>query len=191
VLLGKVVEAITKKTFAAAVQAAIIDPLQLRTASFGDWQDIQPGRAQWYSIVDFDKQDFSVAEPFVLKTTYQSYRWPSAGLFISAEDLARFVDALGSGRVLRPTTLDSYWKPITISSGASQEFGLGSWYIDNSIPGGFKLHEGGVRAAVAYGRDERLTIVVLTNLQGANPFGWIEEIRSLYAPSRATTEKGK
>ena len=180
VLLGKVVEQLTARSFAEAVRVRLFEPLRLRSAHFGDWRDVREGRAEWYSTLQ--PPTFSTVPRFLLRTEYYEYHWPAAGIFITAEDLAAFVDALGTGRVLGQSGSETYWQPASLNDGTRRGTVLGSWapWAGASPPGRVVSHEGGARAGVVYDRDARLIVVVLTNTQGSLPLRWIDDIRALY-----------
>lgn len=54
-----------------------------------------------------------------------SNRYPAGGFDASAEDLLRFVIAVGTGKVLNPKTVDEMWTAQTTSDGKRSVFGLG------------------------------------------------------------------
>lgn len=177
-LLGQIVEAATKRSFADVVSGRIFAPLKLRSAVFGDWHDITAGRAEWYST--FVPPDKFTADPYVDRTDYPTYKRPAAGMFISAEDLARFINALHRGQVLGKAGLQAYWKPVTLSNGKRDPHVLGSWAEIDPVRQ-IVVHEGGARAAVVYSRRSGLIVVVLTNTQGGRPLQWIDHIWSRYS----------
>lgn len=54
-----------------------------------------------------------------------SNRYPAGGFDASAEDLLRFVIAVGSGKVVKPDTVNDMWTAQRTSDGANTVFGLG------------------------------------------------------------------
>lgn len=62
VLLGQIVESRTGVPFAEFVQRRFFQPLELRSAVFGDYRDVQKGRAEWYSTVS-DAGVLTAAQP--------------------------------------------------------------------------------------------------------------------------------
>lgn len=182
-ILGRVIEAMTGHPFAEAAERLIFRPLELRSAAMGDWRAIRPGRAEWYST--YIPPDQFTAEPYLLRTDYPLPYRPNAGLFISAADLAAFVDALDRGRLLTPATRAALFRPVQLTSGERASLWPGAWVPDDDPDGVVHAprvlyHEGGVRAAVFYRRDPALIIVILTNTQGALPTQWIGDIAALY-----------
>jgi CubicO group peptidase (beta-lactamase class C family) len=60
-----------------------------------------------------------------LTTTTSANRYPAGGFDASAEDLLRFVIAVGSGKVIKPDTVNDMWTAQRTSDGANTVFGLG------------------------------------------------------------------
>lgn len=61
-----------------------------------------------------------------------SNRYPAGGFDASAEDLLRFVIAVGSGKVLKPETVKQMWTAQPTADGAKTVFGLG-WGVSVSV----------------------------------------------------------
>ena len=156
-LLGSIVERIAQKPFPAFLQERVFAPLGMTSTRFGDVEAIVKRRATAYN---------RGAEG--LRTSYYLFGFgnPGAGLNSSAADLAKLMLALDAGKLLTRRSLDAMWTPVMLNDGARLNYALG-WtsglYKGRNVVG----HEGGGAAWVAHFPAERLSIVILCNLNGA------------------------
>jgi len=99
-----------------------------------------------------------------------SNRYPAGGFDASAEDLLRFVIAVGSGKVLKPDTVDAMWTGQRTSDGASTVFGLG-WGVSNWKEKTKMVGMNGLELSTAsflrYLPDSGVGVAVLCNAEGA------------------------
>jgi CubicO group peptidase (beta-lactamase class C family) len=109
------------------------------------------------------------------------------GLNSNAEDLARWVIALKEHKLLKAESLTALWTPGRLGDGTlSGGFGgflngyaLGWETVTRRVHPAV-VATGGERAALFIYPDEQLSIVVLTNLAGSEPEGWVDDIAALY-----------
>ncbi len=177
-LLGRIIEKVTGAPFEEFVQARIFAPLGISTGAFVDWHDLKPGRAEWYTTMAPNGK--YTAEPHLLRTEYPRYVRPAAGLYISAADLGRFVDALTSHRLLRPESAVLVWEPATLKGGRKSDVGMGAWHVADPEDEDWTFVEGGNRSTVMLARKRGLLAVVLTNTQGAIPVTWVGDVLTPY-----------
>lgn len=177
VLLAAAVERLAGQPLAALVEATILGPLGLTATSYGDARDVVPGRGPWYSRIDFSGPQPRLAERLhAIWVPYPPLAHPCAGLNTTAIELARFVDAVASGRLLAPATCAAMWTPQQLRDGTpagpdpSSPMGLG-WIVESldgrTLVGG----SGGATVAVRHCVPDGLTVAVLTNCQGCDPDG--------------------
>jgi D-alanyl-D-alanine carboxypeptidase len=99
-----------------------------------------------------------------------SNRYPAGGFEASAGDLLRFVIAVGSGKVLKPETLNQMWTAQHTSDGVKTVFGLGwgvsDWKGKTKMVGmnGLELSTAGF---LRYLPDSGVGVVLLCNAEGA------------------------
>jgi CubicO group peptidase (beta-lactamase class C family) len=99
-----------------------------------------------------------------------SNRYPAGGFVAPAEDLLRFVIAVGSGKVLKPETVNQMWTAQPTSEGANTVFGLGwgvsSWNGKKKMVGmnGLELS---TAAFLRYLPDSGVGVVLTCNAEGA------------------------
>lgn len=133
VVLGKVIEAVTHESFEHTLQKRILSPLALHNSGVLRQRDIVDRLAPTY-LRQSSGQQFIHDIPVLIEN------WYAAGaMFSTVEDLARFADALYSGRLLNPATLDEMLTP------GLGEYGYGLWIWQQKREGGT------FRAAVRFG----------------------------------------
>lgn len=109
---------------------------------------------------------------------------PSGAFLSSVLDLAKWDAALYTDKILKPSTLSQMWAPVKLNSGTTHPYGFG-WEL-SSVAGHKLVHHGGslpgFRAQIARFVDDKLTVVVLTNGDNANPNSIALGIAALYIP---------
>ena len=111
---------------------------------------------------------------------------PSGAFLSTAEDLAKWDAALYQDRILTEATRKAMWTPATLTDGTNTRYGYG-WQID-SLAGHRRVEHGGAlagfRSSFMRFPNERLSVVVLTNLGSANPDTIAEEVAKRYLGAR-------
>jgi CubicO group peptidase (beta-lactamase class C family) len=167
VIVEALLEATTGQPIAEVFDEQIVVPLDLtNTAVMDPSTSPEPLPAQ-YALVH-DEADQAPVEPLRLfKQTLPLV--PT--LVTTATDAARFADALFSGEVLRPATLETMLDTSVMRDlpcrneafdGCPFEYGLGVFHYDI---GGRHLvgHDGGSGAIVAHDQTDGLTVAILSN----------------------------
>lgn len=172
---------------------------QLRLAgmahtAYGDAFDVIPRRAPTYRwelpgpFVD----GYSAAAPDaprVMKAVserFLPFRRASSGLNSTALDMAAWLIAIDRGRLLSPAARETMWTPVSFTSGEKGQWGMG-WEILPRGTGRAVGMTGGGRAAAFLYPEQRLGVVILTNLTGAFPEDMIDKIATLFAPGLSLT----
>ena len=97
-------------------------------------------------------------------------------------DLARWDAALYSDRILTKATKDAMWTRVRLSTGATYDYGFG-WSLD-SLDGHRRVHHGGAlpgfRAMMVRFPDDSLTVIILTNGDGARPAQIARDVARIY-----------
>lgn len=152
----------------------------MRSATFGDSYDLIAGAATVYSFFP-RKTDAAGSERRLSHWFYDMPYglWAGGGMQATAEDVARWIVALGDGRLIDAAGLRAMWTPEKLNSGADGAWSAG-WPVLETAPRRQVASLGGARAAFIVYPDERLAIVVLTNLVGANPERLIPRISEFY-----------
>lgn len=161
----------------------------MRTAVFGDSYDLVPNAASIYS--------YSRRRPLVEGDDDRLAHWiddlppglrAGGGIQTSAGQLAHWIIALTDGRLMAPASVQAMWTPEKLNSGADGRWAAG-WPVLSAAPddpqvGGI----GGGRAAFVVYPKEHLAVIVLTNLVGASPEGFIPKIAALYRSAPVVPE---
>jgi CubicO group peptidase (beta-lactamase class C family)/pimeloyl-ACP methyl ester carboxylesterase len=182
-LLAMLLERLDGRTIEVFVREEFAQPLGLTSLVFGDSRAIMPGRASWYTRIDYStgRPETVPVQPLWLE--YPSFLYTTAGLNGSALDLARFVAAVASGDLLSEASRGEMWGNAQLADGSVARMGpygvaLG-WLTDDRA--GRSVWMGGAETgAVRYFVDEDLTVAVLTNLMGAGPYGLVDGAAKAY-----------
>ena len=188
-LLGMIVEKITGKAFDDFVLDQVIKPLGLQSVTYGDSKAVVPNRGSLYSIIDwYGDRPRRAKAAYPSWITYPSFIHTAAGLNMTALDLARYADAIATGKLLKTPTLDQMWSAVKLNDGSTfrmeKTLGVGLGWLVDDIPdhravGG----TGGSSVAFRHFRDDKLTVVVMTNLQGIDPDAMADSIARMFIPS--------
>jgi CubicO group peptidase (beta-lactamase class C family) len=112
---------------------------------------------------------------------------PSGAFLSTVRDLAKWDAALDAGQLLSMQTKRQMWTPTTLNDGKAAPYGLG-WYV-NVLNGRRRVqHTGGMpgaRAGFVKYPDDRLTIIVLMNLDDVDIESILGGIASRYLPTGA------
>lgn len=191
VLLSRVIEKASGLGFEAYIQRHILDPAGMSTARFGDAWAVIPGRADLYTNLDITPDHARLlmkeGKPVVRKDGILHYGhkvWPDfmssgAGLNGSVRDLVAFERALAAGKLIKASSLAEMTRPYKMADGSDDFFGLG--FVTFPLGGEGSVSYGGGAATWRLEiPKQRLTLIVLTNLQGAQPENFIADLAALY-----------
>jgi len=114
-----------------------------------------------------------------------SYKIPGGGWLSSADDMARFETAMLNDRLVRRATRDLMWTPLKPADGSEDDYGLG-WGIGNDAGVPDVGHEGGQQGTstmIMIAPQQRVGVVVLCNLEGADVSGLATEMLKIVVAS--------
>jgi CubicO group peptidase (beta-lactamase class C family) len=159
-LLGKIVERLTKQSYVEFLKDNLFVPLGMTATQFGGTEATVIKRR---SPTSYSRESGEL-RGWLYPFTPRDY--PAAGLNSSAADLAKFMAALDTGKVLKPESLRTMWSAVQLNDGTKKPYGLG-WTVDQHKGLQVVGHEGGGAIWVAHFPTEHLSIIVLCNLNGA------------------------
>lgn len=181
VLLGRLMETVSGRPFAQFLTEGQFTPAALPAPRFGDGYDIVPGRADVY--IRQHPERGGGAESDVLNHWFDEIpvsTGAGAGLYLTADDLAKWVIALQRGRLLSsPTSLERLWQPDVLNDGKDSIWAMG-WPI---LAGTTRRALGGIgggRSTFFVYPDDGVAVIVMTNLVGANPQNLVDTIADYY-----------
>ena len=204
-LLGMIIEEVSGLGFKEFIDSQLLGPLGLSNTSFGDDREVVLGRSSMYTIFEpsldrastlrresdpGDPYGGNVVSPGAIHKAY-NYVYPrfhaGAGMNSTIEDMVRWELALASGNVLDAATLEQAATPFELTNGESGEFGLG-WIVGTN--NGHRTMEMGGGWATRYLRlpDDNLSVIVLTNLQGAEQGALAMGVASFYLADRGSQQ---
>ncbi|MRW92013.1 serine hydrolase [Duganella sp. FT80W] len=109
------------------------------------------------------------------------FRRAASGMNSSAIDMARWLLALQQNKLLNDTTLNTMWTPVAFNNGHVGQWGMG-WQILQRGSHRAVGMTGGGRAAFYLYPEDKVGIVILTNLTGSYPEDMIDKLAALYIP---------
>ncbi len=143
-VLTALLEAHYRKPYPAIARERILQPLKMRSTSWG-LDSVPAARA----AVPYTGKDGALQAAD--EDPWPHYGWGHADLQTTVGDMNRFLQALATGKLLRTATLQKLWQPQKLASGGSNFFSTG-W--DTTRSDGYTQvgHDGGtrVRARLAY-----------------------------------------
>jgi CubicO group peptidase (beta-lactamase class C family) len=117
ILLGRVVEKLSGKSFAEFLSDRILKPLDMKDTHFDPRAD-HKGLATGYT-------SFALGEPEPAKREAEGWIHAAGALYTSAEDLAKWNLGLVSGKVLKPESYKLMTAPRELSNGRIRDYGCG------------------------------------------------------------------
>jgi CubicO group peptidase (beta-lactamase class C family) len=177
--LGVLIHHVTGEFYGDFLERRIFQPLGMTTTRIISEADIVPNRAAGYHLVDGQLKNQEWVSP-TLNTT------ADGALYFSILDLAKWDAALYTEKLLKRQSLDQMWTVVKLKNGQpnSGSYGFG-WSILNKDGHRVLDHGGawqGFKTHISRYVDDKLTIVVLTNLDSAEPGRIVEDVGHLYLP---------
>lgn len=161
-LVGLVLEAATGQRFDQVIAERVMAPAGMHATSFTDL-DLDPvGLATGYQVVDGPYETWPTNIHVVPNGCM-----PDGGMITTANDLARFLDALLGGRLVSEESVRGMSTPHGTIRDGLEAYGLGlELYVEDDGRVSTIGHAGGdpgVSAMVTHHVDERANVIVLCN----------------------------
>jgi CubicO group peptidase (beta-lactamase class C family) len=183
VMLGILIHKVTGKFYGDLLREKIFGPLGMTTARIINEADIVPNRAAGYRLVEEALKNQQWVSP-VLNTT------ADGSLYLTVLDMARWDAALYTEKLLKKASLDLMWTPAKLNDGKTVPYGFG--WMFNDLRGHRVIQHGGAwqgfSTHIARYVDQKLTVIVLTNLAGAPAPEIAAGVAGLYEPGLAPVE---
>ena len=178
VLLGVLIHRVSGQFYGDLLRERVFGPLGMRSARVISEAAIVPNRADGYRLVDGKLEHQEWVSP-TLNTT------ADGSLYLTVHDLVRWVRGLDTGRVLNAADLEAAWTPVRLNDGGSYPYGFG-WMLEPIRGRPHVGHTGawqGFRTSLQRFPDAGLTVIVLANLEQANPYAISLAIAGTLDPS--------
>ena len=180
-LLAMIIRKLTGKWFGDFLKERIFDPLGMAETRVVTLSGLIPHRASGYHRFGDTFANGEFVDESILG-------YGGGGIVSTAPDMARWALAFESEKLLKRATIDLAWTPARLNDGAAAPYGLG-WGV-GSINGHRQIehsgaHVTGFTSQLSLFPEDRLAVVVLTNLAGAKPGLIARQIAGLYVPALA------
>lgn len=181
-LLGMILEKVSGKNYETVLKEQIFSPLGMANTRLNDLSVVIPHRAEGYgySNGNLHRGEYvSPTQPF------------AAGALVSTiSDMAKWDAALDGEKLLKRTTLAQMWMPTKLTDGRNQNYGFG--FSTDIYHGHRRVHHGGgidgFSTFTLRLPDDKLSVIVLTNLEGGAADGLAQKIAASYIPELAPKE---
>jgi CubicO group peptidase (beta-lactamase class C family) len=184
--LGILIHRVSGQFYGDLLHDRIFEPLGMTTTRIISEADIVPNRAAGYRLVKGQLKNQEWVSP-TLNTT------ADGSLYFSILDLAKWDAALREGKLLSRASYDQMWTPFKLNDGKPNADGYGFGWFIHDVRGHHVIeHEGawqGFNTNISRYVDDKLTIVVLTNLDGAHPDDLTHHAAGLMIPELMPEEK--
>jgi CubicO group peptidase (beta-lactamase class C family) len=175
--LGIVIHKVTGEFYGDFLQERIFRPLGMNSTRIMSEADIIPNRAAGYVLVKGELKNQEWVSP-TLNTT------ADGSLYFNVLDLAKWDAALYTEKLLKRSSLDEMWTVAKLRDGQpnSGHYGFG-WFVENKNGRHLVEHGGawqGFQTHISRYMDDKLTVVVLTNLGGSKPKILADHVAEMY-----------
>ena len=143
---------------------------------YGDSRDAGPERA-----VSYGYRQATPDQPAIRQEIFTPLHRAASGMTSTADDVALWAIALERNQLLAPPALKTLWTPVAYTDGKPGQWGMGWLVLDRPRHRAVGM-TGGSRSAVYLYPDDRVAVVILTNLAGATPEDLVDEIAQGFIP---------
>lgn len=179
--LGILIHRVTGEFYGDFLHEKIFEPLGMSATRIISEADIVPNRAAGYRLVKGELKNQEWVSPAMNTTA-------DGSLYFNTLDLAKWDAALYTEKLLKRSSLDLMWTPVKLKNGEPNKAGYGfGWFIEDRKGHRSVHHDGswqGFETAIDRYVDDHLTVVVLTNLAGAQPGKITQHIAEMYLAGR-------
>jgi len=177
--IGILIHKVTGEFYGDFLQEHIFRPLDMQTTRIISEADIVLNRSAGYRLVKGELKNQEWVSPTVNTTA-------DGSLYFSIMDLAKWDAALYTEKLLKRSSLDEMWTVAKLNNGQpnSGHYGFG-WFVVTKNGHRVVEHEGawqGFETQISRYVDDKLTVVVLTNLDDAKPEVFADRVAEMYCP---------
>jgi D-alanyl-D-alanine carboxypeptidase len=172
--LAEIIRKVSGKPWPEFLNERVFTPLGMSATRATNMTALVPNRANGFVWRDGKFQNAGIY--FALR--------PSGAFLSTVLDLAKWDAALYTDKILKQAIRDQMWTGVKLNSGKTHPYGFG-WDLDTINGHKIVRHGGslpGFRAMLARFPDDKITVVVLTNGDNANPAGIAINVAAQYIP---------
>jgi CubicO group peptidase (beta-lactamase class C family) len=185
--LGILIHRASGQFYGDLLHDRVFVPLGMNSTRIISEEDIVPNRAAGYRLVKGELKNQEWVSPRLNTTA-------DGSLYFSILDLAKWDEALREGKFVSSESYKLMWTPFVLNDGKPNRDGYGfGWFIGNTNGHRVIEHAGawqGFNTNISRYVDDGLTVVMLTNLDGANPEDITHHVAGLLIPALMPVEKG-
>jgi CubicO group peptidase (beta-lactamase class C family) len=175
--LGVLISKVTGKFYGDFLQERIFEPLGMTTARIISEADIITNRAAGYRLVEDKLKNQEWVSPTMNSTA-------DGSLYLTVYDLAKWDAALYTDKLLKRSSLDQMWTPVTLNNGKTHPYGFGWSVVD--VRGHRLLHHSGAwqgfQCDIQRYVDDKLTVIGFDNLVQSNLERIVRRVAGIYNP---------
>jgi D-alanyl-D-alanine carboxypeptidase len=178
-LLGMIIEKVAGKPYGEFMAERVFQPLQMTVTRLNDFRDIIPNRVSGYKWANNENELWNC------EFDSPTHLYASGGLVSSVLDMAKWDAALSTEALLKKSSLDQIWTPVRLNGGETSGYGFG-WFLLEHGSRNVVQHSGGTLGFltnISRFVDDRLTVIVLTNLDSGDPFALATGVADEYFSS--------
>jgi uncharacterized protein (TIGR03435 family) len=178
-LLGILIHKVTGQPYAEYLQEKVFKPWYMTSTRLISERDIIPNRSSGYQLVAHRLRNQDWVSP-----TFNSTG--DGTLYFNVLDLAKWDEALYGTSLLKQASLDRTWTVYPLNDGQPNRANYGFGWGIAKVNGHKVIQHGGAwqgfTCVIQRYVDDNLTVVVLTNLAGANPARFASRIAGFANP---------
>jgi len=186
-LLGFLIRKVTGEFYGDCLQERIFRPLGMASTRIISEADVIPNRSAGYQLVKGELKNQDWVSPTFNSTA-------DGALYFNVLDLGKWDAALYTDKLVKKSSLDQMWTIAKLNNGQPNKSNYGfAWAIDQMNGHRVIEHGGawqGFTTYIARYVDDKLTVVVLTNLDAghASPGKIAHHVAGLYIPAVMLSE---
>lgn len=190
VLLGILIHKVSGEFYGDFLQEHIFKPLGMSTTRIISESEIIPNRAAGYDLVKGEWKNQDWVSPSLNTTA-------DGSLYFTVLDLAKWDAALYTEKLLKRADLDQMWTIAKLNDGKPNKGNYGFGWEINKMNGHRLIEHGGAwqgfTTMICRYVDDKLTVVVLTNLDSShsNPEIIAHGVAGIYEPALAPPPPAK
>jgi D-alanyl-D-alanine carboxypeptidase len=175
-LLGMILERVSGKPYGEFLAERIFKPLQMTSTRVNDLTEVIPNRAAGYAWRGNRLRQGEYTSP--------TQPYAAGALLSTVEDLAKWDAALYTETLVKQATLRRMWTPARLNDGKPTGYGFG-WGIGEYRGHRLISHGGGIpgfSTQISRFVDDRVTVVVLCNLEGGSSDALAKGVAARFMP---------